>query len=366
MTALDEFLQGVAMLASEPREKNNEWWRHRLVFDKRENHCTYCGALLHLHKGGGPGRRGCMDHLVSVRHGGPQETDNLVPACYSCNLSKGSADLLAWVPIREIEPAVYQSLLDRRLRALAWAENHLLRNPKLGKRKDTVVRHLTLRWQHPRVLVFAALTENAGYIKLPNRGLPPDLVPMLRSLSARRVDYLVFEFPPLRFHDAIWALIDHNALVRRVEMPGHTDPTPDVPGDAQWPITFSSVLDVKRRRPKIQPIRKPRIERPMDWGQRMLIELRSNWVPNGKFDWEWVNKHKETDSAWARKERERLARERRELQEAVDALPPPFTVDYFLQELDRRLANPKPGDPLERLAREHSIEVSSDPACCPD
>src|SRR5690606_10210057 len=158
-----------------------------------------------------------------------------------------------------------------------------------------------------------------------------DVQGILLAHGARRHAGHTVIVPPLRFHDAIWALIDHNALVRRVEMPGHTDPTPDVPGDAQWPITFSSVLDVKRRRPKIQPIRKPRIERPMDWGQRMLIELRSNWVPNGKFDWKWVNKHKETDSAWARKERERLARERRELQQAVDALPPPFTVEYFLQ-----------------------------------
>lgn len=365
MKPLDEFLRGASDLAHEAPDKSNEWWRHRLIFDKSENRCVYCGALLHLHKGGGPGRRGCMDHLVSVRHGGPQETNNLVPACYSCNISKGSADLLAWSPPR-IDPEVMRSLAERRLRVLAWAENHLLRNPKLGKRKDTVVRHLSMRWQHPRVLVFAAMTADAGFIKLPNRGLPPDLVPLLRSLGARSVDYLVFEILPHRFHDAIWALIDHNALVRQVAMPGHPDPTPDLPGDAQWPITYSSVLDVKRRRPKIQPIRKPRIERPMDWGQRLLIELRSNWVPNGKFDWDWVNKHKETDCAWARKERERLAREHRELQEAVDALPPPFTVDYFLQELDRRLANPKPGDPLERLAREHGIEVSCDPACCRD
>ncbi|MGN6113854.1 MAG: HNH endonuclease [Luteimonas sp.] len=365
MTALSEFLRGATDLARETPDKRNEWWRHKLVFDRMENRCVYCGAILHLHKGDGPGRRGCMDHIVPVRHGGPQQTENLVPACYSCNIIKASDDLLSWPPPC-IEPEALQSLVDRRLRMLAWAENHLLRNPRLGKRKDTVIRHLARRWQHPRVLVFAALTEDGGFIMLPKRGLPAELVPLLRGLGARPIGHLVFQVSSHRFHDAIWALIDHNALVRQVELPGHPDPTPQVPGDAEWPITFSTVLDVKRRRPKIQPIRKPRIERPMDWGQRLLIELRSNWVPNGKFDWDWVNAHKETDCAWARKERERLAREHRELEAAVASLPPPFTVDYFLQELDRRIANPKPGDPLERLARENGIEVSTDPACWQD
>jgi hypothetical protein len=374
MTARSDFLRAASELARADPDKRNEWWRHRLVFDQKENRCVYCGALLHLKKGGGPGRRGCMDHLVSVRHGGLQETDNLVPACHSCNLSKGSADLLAWVPIREIEPALYQSLLDRRLRMLAWSDNHLLRNPKLGKRKDTVIRHLTRRWQYPRVLVFAALTETAGFVWLTQRGLPPDLVPMLRSLGATQVQHLVFELPPHRFFDAIWALIDHNALVRRVDLPDHPDPTADVPGDVQWHYTFSSVLDVKRRRPKRKPIRLAAIERPMDWGQRLLIELHGNWVPTGKFDWDWVNKHKETDCAWAMKERERLAREERELKAALAAMPPPFTVEYVFEEADRRRANPGPEDTLTRLAREYGVDIkarpgdapNSDPACCPD
>jgi hypothetical protein len=359
MTSLSDFLRAASELALADPDKRNEWWRHRLVFDQVENRCVYCGALLHLKKGSGPGRRGCMDHLVSVRHGGPQETDNLVPSCYSCNISKASVDLLVWEPIGTIEPTQYQSLLDRRLRMLAWSDNHLLRNPKLGKRKDTVIRHLSRRWQYPRALAFAALTETAGFIWLTQRGMPPDLVPMLRSLGATPVQHLVFELPPQRFHDAVWALIDHNALVRRIDLPGHPDPTPDEPGDSHWHVTFSSVLDVQRRRPKRKPIRLSALERPMDWGQRLLIELHGNWVPTGKFDWDWVNKHKETDCAWAIKERERMAREERELTAALAAMPPPFTVEYLFQEVDRRLANPGPEDTLTRLAREYGVDIKA-------
>lgn len=344
--------------------KQTEFWRKRLM-DLR---CVYCGcdlvplkdretkpeaSILHI------------EHLVARKHGGCHMEANLVPSCAGCNASKRNLDWLQW------RQATSQEAIDtldaRRLQALAWSANHLLRNPKLGKRKDTVERHLVKRWAHPRCTVFAALTDAIGLVGWETMAVPTsDVRGILLAHGARIIASHTVSLPPHRFHDAIWALIDHNALVRQVELPGHPDPTPQVPGDAQWPITFSTVLDVKRRRPKIQPIRKPRIERPMDWGQRLLIELRSNWVPNGKFDWDWVNAHKETDCAWARKERERLAREHRELEAAVASLPPPFTVDYFLQELDRRLANPKPGDPLERLAREHGIEFSSDPACCRD
>jgi hypothetical protein len=375
MTALSEFAQAVVQQGVAKPDKRDEWWRHRLVFDQQETRCVYCGAMLSLNKKGGPGRRGCMDHLVPLFHVGPQETKNLVPACYPCHLAKRSSDLLMWEPPR-IKPAMYQSLLERRLRMLAWSANHVLRKPGLGKRKDTVLRHLHRRWEHPRVAAWAALTDEAGFISLvaPNT-LPENLVPMLRSLRAEPVRTLLFRVPPHRFHDAVWALIDHNALVRRIDLPGHPDPTPDEPGDSQWHATFSSVLDVKRRRPKRKPIRLSALERPMDWGQRLLIELHGNWVPTGKFDWDWVNKHKETDCAWARQERERLARERRELEAALAAMPPPFTVEYLFQEVDRRLAASGSGeDTLARLAREYlpaekpriDTPSQSDPACCPE
>lgn len=363
MIAHDLFSQMVMQALKDRPKSYNEWWRHRLVFKNGKAHCEYCGVAIQVRKGG-PDTLGCMDHLVSVYHGGPQRTENLVPACYSCNIKKKSSDLLLWAP-RDAEDAPLDTLSERRMQMLAWSDNHLLRNPNLGKRKDTVVRHLTKRWQHPRILVWAALTEQSGFISLVGPNMQPqDTVPMLRHLGARPADYASFTIEPTRFHDAIWALIDHNALVRRIELPGHPDPTPEAPGDAQWHVTFSSVLDVRRRRPKIKPIRKPRIERPMDWGKRLLLEYEACGRDGRPYDWEWVNSHKETDLAWEREERKRAMQRERELREALATLSPSLSIDDFFQELDRRIASPGPEDTLERLAREHGIQVNGGPSDC--
>ena len=361
MTALEQFEQAVCEAYDDRPATRNEWWRHRLVYDKGKARCCYCGRAIQRGKAGTQGR-GCMDHLVPVFHGGPQRTENLVPACWSCNLQKRSTDLLLWEP-PYIEPAALAALNERRLEMLAWSENHLLRNPNLGKKKATVVRHLSDRWQHPRFMVWASLTEEAGFISLtgPNK-LPADLLPMLLQLGARQVRYQIFQLPPTRFHDALWTLIDHNALVRRVDLPDFPDPTPDAPGNAQWSVTFSSVLDVRRRRPKLKPVWVPPIERPMDWGRRLLLEYEASGKDRRPFDWDWVNKHKETDREWMRKQREIAVRQERELKEALARMPPSLSVPAFFQELDRRLANPGPEDTLTRLAREHGIKINGDTA----
>lgn len=361
-------------LAQPQPGKQTEFWRHRLM-DMR---CVFCGCELvrHKHRPSKPKVAVLhVEHLVPRKHGGCHEDINLVPSCAACNASKRNYDWLDWR--QAPSEAEAQALDARRLQALAWSDNHLLRNPNLGKRKDTVERHLAARWAHPRCRVFAALTDEVGLVGWERMAWPtPDVLGILSAHGAR-VAFAshTIALPPDRFHDAIWALIDHNALVHRVDLHGHPDPTADAPGDAQWHATFSSVLDVKRRRPKRKPIRLSALERPMDWGQRLLIELHGNWVPTGKFDWDWVNKHKETDCAWARKERERLAREERELKTALAAMPPPFTVEYVFQEAERRLAKPGPEDTLTRLAREYLPAAEqrtdiphsdpSDPACCP-
>ena len=57
--------------------------------------CTYCGVALdstaaQLH----------VDHVVPVAAGGTDDPSNLVPACRSCNCSKGDKPLSDWLPTR--------------------------------------------------------------------------------------------------------------------------------------------------------------------------------------------------------------------------------------------------------------------------
>ena len=57
----------------------------RLVATRAEHLCEYC--LIHEEDT----FLGCeVDHIISVKHGGPTEADNLAYACVFCNRQKGS------------------------------------------------------------------------------------------------------------------------------------------------------------------------------------------------------------------------------------------------------------------------------------
>lgn len=55
------------------------------IFARWGNECAYCSApAVHL------------DHVVAISRGGPDAEHNLLPACASCNLSKGARSLAEW------------------------------------------------------------------------------------------------------------------------------------------------------------------------------------------------------------------------------------------------------------------------------
>lgn len=57
----------------------------RLVVLRAEHLCEYC--LIHE----ADTFYGCqVDHIISLKHGGPTEADNLAYACAFCNRQKGS------------------------------------------------------------------------------------------------------------------------------------------------------------------------------------------------------------------------------------------------------------------------------------
>ena len=47
--------------------------------------CIYCGDYADT-----------VDHVIAIALGGPHVLDNLVPACRSCNSSKGSSTIIEW------------------------------------------------------------------------------------------------------------------------------------------------------------------------------------------------------------------------------------------------------------------------------
>lgn len=60
-----------------------EWLECVEAFD---NSCAYCGAQRNL----------TMEHVIAIANGGTNSVDNIIPACRSCNSSKGTKELIEW------------------------------------------------------------------------------------------------------------------------------------------------------------------------------------------------------------------------------------------------------------------------------
>ena len=75
--------------------------------------CYYCGS----------GKNLVVDHLIPRIRGGPDDSDNLIWACRTCNSSKHGRDMLAWTAKKGISPSVL--LLRRYLKIVArYCEKH--------------------------------------------------------------------------------------------------------------------------------------------------------------------------------------------------------------------------------------------------
>jgi len=60
------------------------------VWNMTMGQCWYCGVHIN------PYVDFCIDHLIPLARGGPDEIENLVPACQHCNQSKHSKLLGEW------------------------------------------------------------------------------------------------------------------------------------------------------------------------------------------------------------------------------------------------------------------------------
>ena len=63
-------------------------WKETVIFFGGE--CAYCGRTMKK------GERLTRDHLVPVAEGGATTQSNVVPACRSCNSSKGKSEWHEW------------------------------------------------------------------------------------------------------------------------------------------------------------------------------------------------------------------------------------------------------------------------------
>jgi len=64
-------------------------WRE--ILDRYDHRCAYCGERSD---------KLTMDHVVPISRGGEHTASNIVPACMSCNSSKGAKNLEEWLGVR--------------------------------------------------------------------------------------------------------------------------------------------------------------------------------------------------------------------------------------------------------------------------
>lgn len=64
----------------------------RVIYDRTSGHCHVCGQKVYFTNYGRFGERGAweIDHSRAVATGGTDRLNNLLPACISCNRSKGT------------------------------------------------------------------------------------------------------------------------------------------------------------------------------------------------------------------------------------------------------------------------------------
>jgi len=83
-----DFICGMKRRGEDDADFTHQEWKECLIFFGGE--CAYCGGTPRR------GQRLTRDHLESVASGGLTTQSNIVPACSSCNSSKGADDFKDW------------------------------------------------------------------------------------------------------------------------------------------------------------------------------------------------------------------------------------------------------------------------------
>lgn len=83
-----DFVGGMRRRGEVDVSYTHQEWKETVIFFGGE--CAYCGRTMRK------GERLTRDHLEPIKEGGETTQDNIVPACASCNSSKGASEWREW------------------------------------------------------------------------------------------------------------------------------------------------------------------------------------------------------------------------------------------------------------------------------
>lgn len=83
-----DFVGGMKRRGESSIDYTHQEWKEAVIYFGGE--CCYCGKTMRK------GERLTKDHLIPISAGGRTVQSNIVPACHSCNSSKGAEDFRDW------------------------------------------------------------------------------------------------------------------------------------------------------------------------------------------------------------------------------------------------------------------------------
>lgn len=86
--AHSDFVGGQKRRGEDNPEFSHQDWKNCLIYFG--GCCAYCGSTPRRNK------KMTKDHLKPISKGGLTSPDNIIPACFSCNSSKGAEDFKEW------------------------------------------------------------------------------------------------------------------------------------------------------------------------------------------------------------------------------------------------------------------------------
>ena len=250
---LGSFVDRLREVGQEQHTEHSPAWAHKVLMHPLPGigygkQCVYCGVPLALKRQ--PGTVRCTsDHVVPLAAGAPNFVSAMVPACDACNVRKGSRDWLLFGAA--INPDLIRGI---RLSMLASSQNHLVRDPVDAWKKPDVLRILAQRWGKPRTTFYASCLSDVALIGVrPQAEWGSETAAVLRKFAPVPIRFphgqTVWIVERARFLDLVWSLIALNAWMRKLDIPGHPDATPQGnPEMARWAETYRNVGEIVLRR----------------------------------------------------------------------------------------------------------------------
>lgn len=241
-------------LATAPHQQQTSSWLRSFKQGEPEKSCVFCLADLSE-----PEATAFNSLLVPPFLGGTVIDPNRIRTCRSCARLRDNHDVLGWRRFHQLgTPDSRARVLALREEVLTASANHLTQT-RANAPKRLVLDALRKRWSHPRIKVYAFHGTDGAFIgwtpRCGGRAALGEIAGILRfgfqSLPTPDHRLTLFQVPPNRFFDAVWALIGHGALVEPIRLDGYPTPLMDRENwKAWWSITFTDPLDLARRRPR--------------------------------------------------------------------------------------------------------------------